>query len=158
MHRADAVSAALAVLRHARFTREKRQCLADVEHEEELIKFITAMEGGSEVVGVNQSMLDLPIGAEGMRLAWTRMADGEKMRWRWAMEKRLSDRPVVRRGFTEFVLTWASRALYADLEPLMTALMRDDEDQSLLERIAGERTGAHSWRAEAILFEMALLV
>lgn len=147
--RAEAVFGALTLLLHARFLKETKRRLACAEEEERCQAFVAALDSGEDILWLHRHCCDVPFWERGESRVWDRLPEGSKGHWRWMASHRLEGKPDLCAGFVEFILTWAPRDPYMDLEPLAVDLLNDAglwdfvkslEDSEL--RVAAIRAGA----------------
>lgn len=81
---------------------------------------------------------------------WERLGPGGKAEWRRDVAEHLQGQGPLRRAFLEFSLHFASAAVYADIEPLLIALIGDDDDFQALAELCQSATDLVKYRARAL--------
>lgn len=157
LHPADAFYCALTALRHARSLRERRNTLIDVQREEALSEKLATLPGGDEVIWLHRHCEDLPLCRRAETSTWSYLPTGSKGLWRYIAEDHVDALPELRRGFTEFLLTWTSRELYEDIEQLVLDLVKGDGDRAYLDYVASGPNRASSLRAAYLISALECL-
>lgn len=133
---ADAVYGALTMLRHARRIRESHRHFKDVEEEEKCIAFLETLDGGGAVVCIHRHCNDLPLDDKNVGYVWSFLPENSKGYWRWLITSRVKEKPVLRRGLIEFLVSWTPKNVYMDLERLVVDLIVDAKDRTHLRAIS----------------------
>ncbi|MGY6281923.1 hypothetical protein ACXIT0_03435 [Methylorubrum extorquens] len=147
MEPGSTVFAALSLLLLARRQRVAGSRLSDAEREGKVELEVGELPLGPEILGLHRRLSDLPLDEAGARCTWTYLGNGEKGLWQWRMRKAVEGDQALRRGLAEFLLAWAPREVYADLERLVVAILPSGDELAFLRALARSPDSLVSLRA-----------
>ena len=84
------------------------------------------------------------------------LSNGLKRHWGIRVLEGLEHAPDVRLGVAEFILSWATKQVYSDLEWLVSELVMQRRGRGWLEVVASEGNRLGSLRADALLKHLSL--
>ncbi len=151
------VFAALSMLLLSRRRQVSRPKLAEVERHEALLREVAELPLGEDLLFLDGMLAVLPQG-KGAGREWAYLAEGEKKIWQLRVREHVEQRPDLCFGVAEYLLTWSSREVYGDVEPLVVDVLAFDRKSEFLRRLARSSPhGVTSLRAECLVRELILL-